>query len=114
MRRCLNTCCPKTETGIALLLSHNGATVVRLRIGKEISALAQDFLNDVKNEKPWKQSARALYDAVLGPIPNITDLDVSQSFRWRSALGSFRRAAFTFGHTCWTKRGYGVRTFSCQ
>jgi CHAT domain-containing protein len=63
---------PETGNGYCLLLSHKGASIVLLGSARKISAIAQEFLNDVKNEKPWKQSARAVYDAVLAPVPNIS------------------------------------------
>jgi CHAT domain-containing protein len=62
---------PESGMGYCLLLSHQGSTIVHLQSAKGISTLAQEFLDDVKNGKPWKQSARKLYDAVFAPVPNI-------------------------------------------
>lgn len=62
---------PKTGNGYCLLLTQRSATILQLSAAKDISAVVERFLNDVKNENSWKRSARAAYDAVLGPIPNI-------------------------------------------
>ena len=62
---------PENTNGYCLALTQSGATIVQLRAAKEISALAVTFLSDIQTEKQWKQSGRALYDAILAPIPNI-------------------------------------------
>ncbi len=62
---------PESGSGYCLVLSHKNSTIVRLRPANEISDLARQFLNELKSDKPWKQSGTALYDAVLAPVPNI-------------------------------------------
>lgn len=62
---------PESGSGYCLLLSRRASTIIRLGSAPAISTLAQKFLDELKNDKPWKQSARALYDAALTPVPDI-------------------------------------------
>jgi hypothetical protein len=66
---------PQTGPGYCLFLSQQGGSIVELRSAKDISALAKQFLDDLKNEKPWRPSARSLYDAVLAPVPNVSGFE---------------------------------------
>ncbi|HEX5422372.1 MAG TPA: CHAT domain-containing protein [Candidatus Acidoferrales bacterium] len=63
---------PKGGPSYCLFLSRQGTNIIRLRSAKEISALVHQFLDDIKTNKAWKPSARALYDAVLGAVPNVS------------------------------------------
>ena len=62
---------PENGPGYCLALSHQTSTIVRLRPANELSDLARQFLDEVKSDKQWKESGRALYDAVFAPVPNI-------------------------------------------
>jgi CHAT domain-containing protein len=63
---------PEKGKAYCLLLSRNNARIVPLGPAGKISTLAQSFTTDVKSGKPWKEDARALYNAVLAPIREIT------------------------------------------
>lgn len=54
-----------------VVLTQRGASIVRLRPAKEVLTLANTFVDDLKSERSWKQSARNLYDAVLSPVPDV-------------------------------------------
>ncbi|MGC2658451.1 MAG: CHAT domain-containing protein [Bryobacteraceae bacterium] len=55
-----------------LFLSQKNARIVPLGPARQISMLAQSFVADVKANKPSKEGARSLYDAVLAPVPDIS------------------------------------------
>jgi len=54
-----------------LFLSQKNARIVPLGPARQISMLAQSFVADVKANRPSKEGARLLYDAVLAPVPHI-------------------------------------------
>ena len=62
---------PEKGKAYCLFLSHNNARIVPLGPAEKISTLAQRFTANLKSGKPWKEDARALYDAVLTPIREI-------------------------------------------
>jgi CHAT domain-containing protein len=55
-----------------LFLSQKNARIVPLGPAPQISMLAESFVADVKANKPSKEGARSLYDAVLAPVPDIS------------------------------------------
>jgi CHAT domain-containing protein len=66
---------PEKGNAYCLILSQKNARIVPLGPAGQISALAQSFAEDLKKNKPWKETSRALYDAVLAPIANIDRFD---------------------------------------
>ncbi|MDQ2948715.1 MAG: CHAT domain-containing protein, partial [Acidobacteriota bacterium] len=62
---------PENGNGYCLLLSQSETKIIPLGPANAITASAQEFLNIVKENKPWEQPSRAAYAAILEPIPNI-------------------------------------------
>jgi CHAT domain-containing protein len=63
---------PEKGEAYCLFLSQKNTRIVPLGPAQRIAVLAQDFLGDMKANRPWKEHARALYDAVLAPIREIS------------------------------------------
>jgi CHAT domain len=66
---------PEKGNGYCLFLSQKNASIIPLGPARQISALAQSFTEDLATNKPWKETSKALYDAVLAPIPNVDQFD---------------------------------------
>jgi CHAT domain-containing protein len=63
---------PDKGQAYCLFLSQKSARIVPIGPAQEISVLARNFVADVKDKKPWKENAQALYGAVLAPIRDIS------------------------------------------
>jgi CHAT domain-containing protein len=63
---------PDKGDAYCLFLSQKSARIVPLGPAQQISVLARNFIADVKDKKPWKENAQALYGAVLAPIRDIS------------------------------------------
>lgn len=62
---------PENGNAYCLFLAQKNARIIPLGPAQQISVLAQSFTEDLKNNKPWKNTSQELYAAVLAPISNI-------------------------------------------